>query len=431
MSETKVVLIGAGSSNFGLYSIIDAVNTPALQGSTLVLVDIDAKKLRVMRKLTDLMNKKTGARLKIEHTVDRKKALPGAEFIVMSIAVDRTNRWKLDWEIPVKHGIRQVIGENGGPGGLSHTLRNVPMIMDVCHDIEDLCPDALLINYTNPLSRVCLAINRYSRVKAVGLCHELKNQLPKLSEILEVDPDELDAISAGLNHFAWILDLRFKSTGKDAYPLLKEKLRSYDPSFQPLCRELFNKFGLYPSTDDNHAGEYLPYGWDKCPEQVRGLNWINEGEPYVKWTVTYINEIISGKVPLEETFGAFARVEERAFYIIEAIIENRNQVELAVNIPNEGLISNLSRGAIVEVPAVLNRSGVHGIHVGALPKGIASLCNTQIAVQELAVEAAITGDRNKALQALLIDPVVQDLDAAERSLDELLKVHAQYLPQFK
>jgi len=431
MSETKIVLIGAGSSSFGLFSICDAANTPALRGSTLVLVDIDAKKLRVMKKLAELMNKKTGAKLKIEHTVDRKEALPGAEFIVMSIAVDRMNRWRMDWEIPFKHGIRQVIGENGGPGGLAHTLRNVPIIMEICRDIEDLCPDALLINYTNPLSRVCLAISRYSKVKVVGLCHELKNQLPKLSEILEVDPEELDAMSAGLNHFAWILDLRFKSTGEDAYPLLREKLRSYDPSFQPLCRELFNKFGLYPSTDDNHAGEYVPYAWDKCPEQFRGLNWINMCEHFAKWSFSYTDDIIAGKVPLEETFGAFAKLGERAFYIIEAIIENRNQIELAVNIPNEGQISNLPRGAIVEVPAVVNRSGVHGIHVGALPKGIAILCNTQIGVQELAVEAAITGDRNKALQALLVDPVVQNLDAAERTLDELLRVHAPYLPQFK
>jgi len=431
MSETKIVLIGAGSSSFGLFSLCDAVNTPALRGSTLMLVDIDAKKLRVMKKLADLMNRKTGAGLKIEHTVDRKEALPGAEFIVMSIEVDRMNRWRMDWEIPFKHGIRQVIGENGGPGGLAHTLRNVPIIMEICRDIEDLCPDALLINYTNPLSRVCLAISRHSRVKVVGLCHELNHQLHQLSEILEVNPDELDAMSAGLNHFAWILDLHFKSTGEDAYPLLREKLRSYNPSFQPLCRELFNKFGLYPCTDDNHAGEYVPYAWDKCPEQSRGFNWINACEHFGKWTLGYVDDIIAGKVPVEEALEVSRREGERAFRIIEAMVGNRNQIELAVNIPNEGQISNLHQGAIVEVPAVVSSSGVHGIHVGALPKGIANLCNTQIGVQELVVEAAITGDRNKALQALLVDPVVQNLDAAERTLDELLRAHAPYLPQFK
>jgi len=307
MSGTKIVLIGAGSSSFGLFSLCDAVNTPALRGSNLVLVDIDAKKLRVMRKLADLMNKKTGARLKIEHTVDRKEALPGAKFIVMSIAVDRMNRWRMDWEIPFKHGIRQVIGENGGPGGLAHTLRNVPIFMEICRDIEDLCPDALLINYTNPLSRLCLAISRYSRVKVVGLCHELKNQLPKLSEILEVGSDELDAMSAGLNHFAWILDLRFKSRGEDAYPLLREKLRSYNPSFQPLCRELFDKFGLYPCTDDNHVGEYVPYGWDKCPEGSRGLNWISACEHFGEWTLSYVDDIIAGRVPLEEALEVSRR----------------------------------------------------------------------------------------------------------------------------
>jgi alpha-galactosidase len=422
----RIILVGAGSAVFGYNSILDAVNLPGLKGSNLVLHDIDGKRLEAMKGLAERMSEATGAGLEIEATTDRAKALDGADFVVLSIAVDRMRRWRLDWEIPFKHGIKQVIGENGGPGGLFHTMRMVPPVLDVCHDIELHCPDALLLNYTNPVPRLCLAINRYTDVNVVGLCHEVEHEMQRLAPHIGVPTQLLDATSAGLNHFSWFKELRLKN-GEDAYPLLDKGLRNAK-GFQPLCRALYKRFGLHPSTDDNHAGEYLAYAWEACPPQDRGFNWIDrmEAEGQAAWG--RINRLIEGKEGLRvkgELSG------EGAMRIIEGIVTNSGHTELQVNKMNEGQVSNLLPDAVVETPAVINRSGVHPIHIGELPDGLAALCNIQILIQNLAVEAAVKGDKKKALQAVLADPVVQDNVAAEKAFNELFAAHRDMLPQFK
>ncbi|GAG09768.1 unnamed protein product, partial [marine sediment metagenome] len=175
--EPRIVLVGAGSSEFGFNSVLDAANIEALRGANLVLHDIDPLRLEQMGPLAERIAEETGSGLEVEWTDDREDALMGADFVVLSIAVDRMNRWRTDWEIPFRHGIKQVIGENGGPGGLFHTLRNVPPILDICSDMEDLCPDALLLSYTNPVPRLCLAIDRYTDIQVVGLCHEVEHQM--------------------------------------------------------------------------------------------------------------------------------------------------------------------------------------------------------------------------------------------------------------
>jgi alpha-galactosidase len=422
----RIVLVGAGSAVFGYNSVLDAVNLPGLKGSNLVLHDIDGGRLGAMAGLAGRMSETTGAGLEIEATTNRAEALDGADFVVLSIAVDRMRRWRLDWEIPFKHGIKQVIGENGGPGGLFHTMRMVPPVLEVCHDIELHCPDALLLNYTNPVPRLCLAMSRYTDVKVVGLCHEVEHEMQRLAPIIGVPTQLLDATSAGLNHFSWFKELRLKN-GEDAYPLLDKGLRNAK-GFQPLCRALYKRFGLHPSTDDNHAGEYLAYAWEACPPQDRGFNWIDrmEAEGQAAWE--RINRLIEGKEKLRVE-GELS--DEDAMRIIEGIVTNSGHTELQVNTPNEGQVSNLLPDAVVETPAVINRSGVHPIHVGELPDGLAALCNIQILIQNLAVEAAVKGDRKKALQAVLADPVVQDNVAAEKAFDELFAAHRDLLPQFE
>ena len=421
----RVVLVGAGSAVFGYNSLLDAANLPGLEGSNLVLHDVDEKRLHAIAGLAEKMNKETGANLEIEETINRTEAFEGADFIVLSIAVDRIRRWRIDWEVPYKHGIKQVIGENGGPGGLFHTMRMVPPILDICHDIELHCPDALLFNYTNPVSRICLAINRYTNLKAIGLCHEVEHEMRRLAPLIGVPTQLLDATSAGLNHFSWFKELRLKN-GEDAYPLLENGLRG-TKDFQPLCKALYRKFGLYPSTDDNHAGEYLAYAWEACPPKDRGLNWIDRMDAEGQEAWRRINRLIEGKEKLKvkgELSG------EGAMRIIEGIITNSGHTELQVNLPNEGQVSNLLSDAVVETPAVVNSSGVHPIHIGFLPKGLAAICNIQILVQNLVVEAAVHGDKQKALQALFADPVVQDNIAAEKAFNELFEAHKDFLPQF-
>jgi alpha-galactosidase len=426
LMDPRIVLIGAGSSEFGYNSVLDAANIEALQGCNLVLHDIDAGRLETMGGLAKMIVDETGSDIELEWTVNRGDALSGADFVVLSIAVDRMNRWRMDWEIPFRHGIKQVIGENGGPGGLFHTLRNVPPVLAICADMEDLCPDALLLSYTNPVPRLCLAIERYTDVGVVGLCHEVEHQMGHLAKVMGIPASILDGVSAGLNHFSWFLELRL-ADGEDAYPMLDEALEKWETSFQPLCRAMYDRFGLYPSTDDNHLGEYLAYAWEACPEESRGFNWIDRMEETGTEKWLRVKRLIDGEEPLDVK-GHLSG--ERVMHIIAGIVSNSRHLEYQVNLPNDGQVSNLIEGAVVESPAVIDSSGVNPIHVGELPEGLAALCNIQILVQELAVEAAVNGDRDIALQAMLADPVVQDLEAAKEAFEELMEAHADLLPQF-
>jgi len=425
MRPTKIVLIGAGSASFGLGTIGDIINTPGFEGSAVTLVDINREALETIATLARKMNEAAGAGLTIEHTTDRTQALPDAEFVIVSIAVRREELWKLDFQIPLKHGVKQVMGENGGPGGLFHSMRNIPILLDICRDVERLCPDALVLSFTNPVPRLCMAVDQYTDVNIVGLCHGIGGELHRLSQVMGVDSSNLDAKAAGLNHFTWILDLRFADTGEDAYPVLVERLKGYDPDFEPLSRKMFDTFGYYPSPGDGHIGEYLPYAHEFCG--LRGYD-FEAGARYRDEMWERIGKLIRGEEPITELLNR--RSGERALDIIAGILSNSNHIELAVNIPNDGYITNLPQEAIVEVPAVISSYGVQGFHIGPLPDGIAALCNTQVGVQDLVVEAGVTGSRDIALQALLADPVVQSADAAEKILDELLSLEADYLPQF-
>lgn len=441
MRSTKVVLIGAASTSFGPRMIVDAMLTPELKGSKLVLVDIDAERLEVMAAYARRVNEAVGAGMIIEHTPDRTKALPGAEFVITSIAVKRDELWKLDFSIPHKYGIKQVLGENGGPGGLSHSLRNIPIILDIARDMEKLAPGALLMNFSNPESRIGLAVSRYTSVPFVGLCHGIGMAYDSISQMTGIPDDDMEAIAAGLNHFVWLLDIRRKSTGEDVYPILREADKTYDPGYYPLVRHMFRRFGLYPHPSDDHIGEYLPYAWEYCGLKGYDFEAADRGRER-GWQ--RILRVVSGEdpVPTPEPEGGSAEQDmlenrprlkksgEFAFQIIASVLANRHDLIEAVNIPNNGLIANLPDWAVVEVPAVAGADGIKGVRVGSLPAGIAALLNTQAYVQDLVVEASVHGSRELALQALLADPVVQSAEAAEKTLDELLQVHAPYLPQF-
>lgn len=422
----KITLVGAGSSVFGYNSVLDAVNIPQLQGSELVLHDINKERLDTMTDLAHRMNNEMGDPLDVSNTLNQKDALDEADYVLMAIEVDRMNRWRQDWEVPFKHGIKQVIGENGGPGGLFHTWRNLPPVLDIAYSMEDQCPDAWLLNYTNPVPRLCLAVSRYTSIKTVGLCHEVEHQLERLGSRMGIPVSLLDAVSAGLNHFSWYKELRL-TDGTDAYPLLDNALMEAI-GFQPLCKAMYHQFGLYPSTDDNHMGEYLAYAWDITPDRDRGFNWIDRMEEGGNKTWERTKSIIEGKTPLDIKGKQSG---ERAMHIIAGMVSNTNHMELQVNLPNNGQVSNLITDAIVETPAVINKGGIRPIHVGNMPEGLAALLNIQILCTSIAVEAGVFGDMEKAKQALLVDPVVQDQDAALKAFDELLDLHKDLLPQFE
>jgi alpha-galactosidase len=448
MRPVKIVFIGAGSISFGPCQIQDFVLEPALRGSTVVLVDTNAEALDLMTRFAQRLNQALDAGLTIEATTDRRQALPGADFVITSVAVDRMATWKKDFEIPLKHGVQHVLGENGGPGGLLHTLRNVPMLLDIAHDMEVLCPTALLVNFTNPESRICLALDRYTDIAYTGLCHGLTMGLEMVSDITGIELADLQGKAAGLNHFCWFLDIRRQSTGEDVYPLLWERAPCYEPSgphqeSHSLCRRLFRTFGLFPYAGDNHTGEYLPYAHEFCG---------TGGPPWELWEdgfgrlATRIRGIADGTRPVPEVWGRAPTPEdyatenidrlglfpsgEYAMPIITGMADNRDNYIPALNIRNNGCIENLPDWAVVEIPGIASADGLRGLHIGALPDACVAPLLTQVYVQSLAVDAAVKGSRELALQALLVDPVIQSWEAAEKMLDELLKVHARYLPQF-
>lgn len=426
MKSTKIVIIGVGSAIFGMNILRDAFQFPELTGSELWLVDIDEGRLSIMKQLADRFNKESGMNLKIFSTPERKKALLDAEFVITSIAIKRNDLWKLDWKIPLKYGVKHVLGENGGPGGLSHTLRNIPIIMDIVKDMEKLSPSALLINFTNPESRLCKAITKYSNIKVVGLCHGIFDGINNISFITGVPYDDIDVIAAGINHLQWVLKIKRKQTGEDLYPLLKEKCKTSNPNFMPFSKYIFEKFGLYPFPDDKHIGEYFSYahhfiGLSGYDFDIADWMWEEQ------WK--FINKMVNFEEPVKDIINT--RSGEIAFDIICDILCDKKNFRPAVNIPNKGCIENLPDDAIVEIPAIVGKDGIIGVKIGKLSTSIAAICNQQIAIQELAVEAAIKGDKNLALQALLIDPVIHSAEVAEKILDELLNVHKEYLPQFK
>jgi alpha-galactosidase len=421
MNQTKIVFIGAGSMSFGLNMFKDVFSSKEMSGSTLTLVGQNPERLARTAQLARLMNEKSGAGLKIEHTTDRRAALSGAEFVVNSIAIERNRLWKLDFEIPKKYGIRHTLGENGGPGGLFFTLRTLPVIFDFVRDVEELCPNALFINFSNPESRIICALGKYSRTRAIGLCHGIFMSQNDVAGIMGLPVGDVDVWGAGLNHFQWLLQIKHRETGRDLYPLLRDKEKDYDPSFLPLTRRMFHAFGRWPTCSDDHMGEYVAYGWEAGE---RGYDF----EADERWRVEYeklMDSVLSGAQPLPRDW--LQPSGERGVAVISAILHGKQRFIESGIVYNRGVIPNLPSDLAVEVPVFADAAGIHPISLGPLPDPIAKLLSIQASVQQMAVEAAVHASKETALQALLIDPVVNSTDAAVKLLDELWELNRPYI----
>ena len=426
MRSPNVVLIGAASTIFGPTTLRDLLLSPVLQGSHIALVDIAEQGLESTLRFGERLNDVMGRGCSLSATTDRRAALPGADFVVVSVAVDRERTWKLDFEIPLRYGVRHVLGENGGPGGLSHSLRNIPLLLEIAQDVETLSPGAWVINFTNPMSRLCMALARHSRVRFVGLCHQIHEGYRLVSEALGIGIEEIQLLAAGLNHFTWILAMTHRQTGEDLYPTLREKLNHAPAGFDPLSCEMFDIFGLFPTGGGQHIGEYIGDAWRHVGTEGYDWSWYHNRMAQVRGDV---EAIVRGDDAVAQRWLASPSIE-RAQQVLAGLWTGDGHTEEAVNVINNGAIANLPDGAVVEVPAQIVRDRILPMQVGPLPPGIAELCNRQIAIQELVVQAAVNGDRNAALQALALDPVVPDMETARRVLDELLRTHAAYLPQF-
>lgn len=458
---TKITVIGAGSASFGENTLSAILRSKKLRGSTLALVDRNAGSLDIVHRLANRLNREWEAEFLIEAHPNHQDALPDSSFVVNAIEVGaREGLWQKDYEIPLKYGVRQPYAENGGPGGFAHAARNIGPVMQIARDMEELCPDAWFINFTNPMIRVCDAVNRHSTIKAVGLCHQIYagysmvgvalaqdlgievpegltgmhasgDQYPFQHRLREQIVPLIDIRAAGLNHFTWILSIHDRRTGEDLYPLFRKRFFELDPKFEPLTRDVFSAFGLFPVPGDTHLCEYLPWMSDPV------------AKPWEKYTIRlyewdlFASGRDSGLNRLNEMANASMTVEtlletdsEGAIEMIENVAGAGNHHHIAANLPNTGQISNLPFGAAVETPVHVNGSGIHPVHVGALPEAIAELCRREITVAQLGVDAVVEGSHEKALQCLLLDPVITDIETARNILADYLVSYKEYLPQF-
>jgi alpha-galactosidase len=457
----KITVIGAGSASFGENTLAALMRSQKLRGSHLALVDRNTQSLDIVHRLANRLNKEWDAGFTVSAHVNHKDALDASDFVVSAIEVGpREELWKSDYEITLKHGVHQPYAENGGPGGFIHAARNVKPLMEILRDMEQACPSAWFINFTNPMLRICDVVHRYSKIKVVGLCHQiyagyglagvalakdLGIEVPDGLEGMHADVmqhplqqivkrqavSRIDIRAAGTNHFSWIVSIHDKRTGEDLYPLLRKRFFELDEKFEPLTRRVFQDFGMFPVPGDTHLCEYLPWmsdpvtkPWEKF--NIRLYDWkLMAG--LRDFSLDRLNEMANGNMPVD---GLLDADSEGALEMIENIACAGNHYHLAANLPNEGQISNLPLGAIVETPVMVDGAGIHAVHVGALPEPVAELCRRELLSAQLGIDAAVEGNYEKALQCLLLDPVIRDLDSARHILDDYLEIYMVHLPQF-
>ncbi|GAB4117290.1 MAG: alpha-glucosidase/alpha-galactosidase [Roseiflexaceae bacterium] len=441
----RIVLIGAGSAQFGYGTIGDILQSKVLEGSQIVLHDINPESLAVVERTGKAFVAEHNLPFTISATSNRAEAFAGADVLISSIEVgNRFELWEQDWRIPQQYGIRQVYGENGGPGGLFHALRIIPPILAICADAARICPDAMIFNYSNPMSRICTTVHRaFPGLKFVGLCHEIASLRQFLPHILGVPYDDLAVQAGGLNHFSVVLKAHYKADGRDAYPDIRQRAPLFFgnmPSMNAIHKYfketgqwpskpedfaaveteawperrvfqvMLETFGLMPITSDSHFGEYIPWAYD-----VTDHRGILDFYRFYKEYLAHVQPQIQ------------LRLGERVVPIIEGLITNSGYTEEAVNIPNAGLIDELPDWIAVEVPATINAQGVQGIPLSPLPRGFAGLLRNQVAVHDLTAEAVIHRSKEAALQALLVDPVVSQCRGLEALLDTMIAYQQPWL----
>ncbi len=445
----KICLIGAGGMSFGPVMVLDAINTRRVRGATMMLHDVSPERLAVARRFADRANDRNGSPIRIESSLDPAEALDGADFCLTSAETGRWLHWREDYEIPCRHGATQITGENGGPGAVFHSLRSIKTILGICDDIGRYCPDTFLVNLTNPLSRVTLAVNTATTIRNVGMCHEFAGGLSRIAFLLRIPKSKIEAKASGINHFTFFTEIRRKDTGEDLYPRLRRlwRRRFFDfpppvtsmarqmarvPWVQlaveqfhaPLVAHMFREYGLLPCSVDSHIGEYVPYarevaGWHPVPVEFHQGVMERVGR-----LVTRYGDGTS-HVPMHRA----GRSAEEVFPLLGALWSGDERRLNAVNVPNRGFVPNLPEGAIVEVGAVAGTDGVDPATMPPILEPLAELMKTQIELQDLVVKAALTGDPAPAFEAVRRDPLSPPDEASCRAMfDELVSAQSESLP---
>ncbi len=448
---TKIVLIGAGSAQFGFGTIGEILQSSTLKGSTIMLHDINGEALARVANTAQAFVKEKKLSFEVESSVDRKKALRGAGFVVISIEVgDRFELWDQDRTVPQQYGITQVYGENGGPGGVFHSLRIIPPILEICADVAELCPQAHVFCFSNPMTAICTAVTRaYPALNFVGICHEIASVHRYLPPMLNTPYENLDIVAGGLNHFSVVLKAAYRDSGRDAYPDILAKAPAFfekEPGFSDLWawlrktgekrrtegalerfaleirqsakpwadrglfRVILERFHLLPITWDSHFGEYI--GWAHDVSDHAGI---------MDFLDLYKNMLAHVEAHIE------LKLHERIVPMIEGILTDSKQREEAVNVRNKGLVPELPEFVAVEVPATIDSRGVHGQALPPLPAGYAALLRNYTGVYDLTAEAVLHRSKDLAVQALLVNPVTNRARDTAELMDHMISLQPKWL----
>ena len=425
---TRIAFVGAGSVEFTKDLLGDLLSFPELTDATIALHDIDRERLDAAEAMARWTASALGAPVTIEAHLDRRAALAGCDHVINMIQVGGHAATLIDFDVPKRFGLRQTIGDTLGIGGIFRALRTIPVMQGIARDMFELCPDAWLLNYTNPMAMLCWSVYAGTPIKrVVGLCHSVQWTTRGLAELVGVPYEEVEYLGAGVNHQAWIL--QFRHQGRDLYPLLDEAIER-DPELRRRVRvEMYRRLGYFPTESSEHSAEYLPWIMrsDETIERFRVP--VDE---YVRRSEENLREYEAMRRTLAEG-GSFEieRSLEYASLIIHSIATGEPRV-IYGNVPNHGLISNLPLGACVEVPCLVDGNGVQPTAVGSLPPQLAALNRTFLNVCELTVRAALEGDRAHVVHAALLDPnasATLSPEQIEQMVDALVEAHGDALPE--
>ncbi len=439
----KIAFIGAGSHTFTLTLVRDILSFPELRDSTLCLMDIDAERLDRIDTATRLLVDDHDLPTTVDATTDRRAALTGADYVITTIHVGGVEPVENEIEIPQRYGINQSVGDTLGPGGVFRAMRTIPTMLDIARDMEALCPDALLLQHTNPMAMVCWAIEAETEIDTCGICHSIVGTAHDIADYVDVEFEELGYWVAGINHMAWFLQL--EHDGDDLYPDLKAAREDPEIYAQDVVRfETMDHFGHFITESSHHLSEYLPYfrhdqteidrlvdasayGTDRDEFEYSPVCWLPTGEYFDQWrTIDH-----AAQFDPESMDTSLSRSEEYAARIVHSLETGVNR-RMNLNVSNDGrLITNLPDDAEVEVPCHIDGTGIHPCSVGTLPPQLAALNRTNVNVQSLAVKAARERDETSLRRAIKLDPLtaaVCTLAEIDDMVDDLLEANAAYLP---
>jgi alpha-galactosidase len=438
---TKIAFIGAGSLEFTRELVRDILTFPLLEDSVISLMDINAERLAWAKRDVDRYVTAGGHPARVEASLDRREALRDADVVLTTILTGSTDVWRHDIEIPKKFGVDINVGDTRGPAGIFRFLRTVGPMLDIVRDMEQCCPNAVLLNYTNPMAMLCAALQRQTWIPVTGLCHSVQGTAMMLADWIGAPFEEIDYLCAGINHQAWYLEYKWK--GQDAYPLIHRAITQRPEIYNEeiVRNEMYLALGKYVTESSGHNSEYNPW-FRKRPDLIEkycthGTGW-NPGEyayilkEYQHAEATWRRQV-EARLAQPLTAGDLERGHEYAAYIINAL-RGGEPFKFNGNVRNTSLITNLEQGACVEVPVLVDRAGFHPMHVGALPPECALLTRLSSGIEEMAITASMDGDPTMIYRAICHDPLtaaVLSLAEIRQMTNELFAQHQPYLPQFK